>query len=110
MLAWPVLLIFVIFDTTQGVSAAVLRGTGMQKTGSIVTSIAYWVLGIPIALVSIYKFDQGIRGLWYGPTVAVLFNTCAYQWMISKIDWPVLIEKMREMRKKDKNQAARGGG
>ena len=109
MLAWPVLLIFVIFDTTQGVSAAVLRGTGMQKTGAIVTSIAYWVMGIPIALISVYTFGQGIRGLWYGPTVAVLFNTCAYQWMITKIDWPDLIHRMQEMRKKDKNHGKGGG-
>ena len=28
MLAWPVLMIFVIFDTTQGISSSVIRGTG----------------------------------------------------------------------------------
>ena len=28
MLAWPVLMVFVIFDTTQGISSSVIRGTG----------------------------------------------------------------------------------
>jgi MATE family multidrug resistance protein len=28
ILAWPVLMVFVIFDTTQGISSSVIRGTG----------------------------------------------------------------------------------
>jgi len=28
MLAWPVLMVFVIFDTTQGIASSVIRGTG----------------------------------------------------------------------------------
>jgi len=28
MLAWPVLMVFVIFDTTQGIASSAIRGTG----------------------------------------------------------------------------------
>jgi MATE family multidrug resistance protein len=32
-LAWPVLMVFVVFDCTQGVQASVIRSTGKQKLG-----------------------------------------------------------------------------
>ena len=59
-LAWVVLQVFVIFDTTQAVSSAVIKGSGQQKLGSLITSTAYWVFGIPISLLCVFYWDLGI--------------------------------------------------
>lgn len=80
--AWPVLQVFVIFDCTQGVSSAVIRGSGQQRIGQYITLSAYWIFGIPIALLCVYYFDAGIAGLWYGPTFAVIYNTLCYMYLI----------------------------
>ena len=100
--AWPVLMVFVIFDTTQGISSSVIRGTGQQRRGSLITSTAYWLFGIPISLLCVFVFSDGIRGLWFGPTFAVLYNTICYTILINRINWPELIQKSRERREKDK--------
>jgi MATE family multidrug resistance protein len=99
--AWPVLQVFVIFDCTQGVAASVVRGTGQQKIGQWITLSAYWVFGIPIALLSVFYFDSGIAGLWYGPTFAVLYNTICYMYLIQMIDWQGLISANRIRRAKE---------
>lgn len=57
--AWFVFNVFVIVDTTQGVAVSVLRASGQQKTGAIVTWVAYWVLGIPITCIMVFHFSLG---------------------------------------------------
>jgi len=89
--AWIVFNIFVIVDTTQGVAVAVLRASGQQKTGAIVTWLAYWVLGIPITCLMVFHFTLGNRGIWIGPTVACAFNTAAYITLFIRIDWKGLM-------------------
>ena len=76
--AWWIFNIFVIFDTTQGIAAAAMRASGLQKVGSIVTFVAYWVIGIPLTLLSVFAFDLSNTGIWLGPTLACMFNTAAY--------------------------------
>lgn len=105
-LAWPIFQVFVIFDTTQGVSSSVIRGTGQQRIGSWITLSAYWVFGIPIALLCVFTFDYGIRGLWAGPTVAVFYNTACYTFLINRINWEKLIEDSRKKRLADKGKKA----
>ena len=100
--AWWVLQIFVIFDTSQGISSAVIRGSGQQRLGSFITSTAYWIFGIPIAYLCVFVWNQGIRGLWIGPTVAVFYNTVCYSVLIQRVNWAELIRKSKERRAKDK--------
>lgn len=91
-LAWTIFQVFVVFDTTQSVSSAVLRGSGQQKIGSYITMSAYWIFGIPLAYVLSIVYDYGIQGLWVGPTVAVAYNTLMYSILINRMDWDKLIE------------------
>lgn len=108
-LAWPILLIFVVFDTAQGVASAVIKGTGQQRIGAIITSTAYWAFGIPIALILVYAFNFGIRGLWSGALFAVVYNMFCYNVLIKRIDWVKLIAEVKERNAKDKGAMRRGG-
>ena len=45
--AWPILIFFTLFDTTQALSMSIIRATGKQGLGAIITGTAYFVLGIP---------------------------------------------------------------
>lgn len=55
--AWWVFMIFVIFDTTQGICSSAIRASGKQKQGAIVTFLAYFILGIPLTLVSVFAWN-----------------------------------------------------
>ena len=63
--------------------------------GSLIPAVSYWALGIPITLIFVFHFTHGIRGIWYGPTCAVLLNTVAYSLVFSCIDWETLIVEAR---------------
>ena len=83
---------------------SVLRASGQQKTGAVVTWIAYWVLGIPITCLMVFYFTLGNQGIWIGPTVACTFNTAAYLTLFNRIDWKGLMQKAKEQRAKDSAQ------
>ena len=89
--AWTIFVVFVFFDTTQGVAMSCISASGLQRYGAIITACAYFVIGIPSALVFVFKFDFGIRGIWMGPTLAVAFLTVTYMIIFSNIDWLTLI-------------------
>ena len=81
---------------------SVVRGTGKQRIGAFITSTAYWLFGIPLSYLCAFKLDYGIRGLWYGPTFAVTYNTFWYNILIARIDWQELIAQTQERRNKEK--------
>ena len=60
------------------------------------TGIAYFVLGIPLSYFLAFVKDQQVRGLWWGPTLAVAFNTIMYNIIIWRLDWVQVIRKAIE--------------
>ena len=99
--AWPILIIFTLFDTTQAMGMSVIKATGQQGLGAIITGTAYFVIGIPSAYYFAFVKEQGIRGLWWGPTLATLFNTLAYNTIIFCINWQQLIQGIIERKEKE---------
>lgn len=85
--AWNVLIIFTFFDTTQAMAMYVIRGSGKQVMGSIITGIAYFFVGIPISYWCAFERGMDLKGLWCGPIAAVAFNTVFYNVLIYRIDW-----------------------
>jgi multidrug resistance protein, MATE family len=102
-LAWPMLMIFCVFDTTQSVGSAVVRATGNQGLGAFVTSSGYWLFGIPISCLLVFKYDMSLNGLWVGPTVACAYLTLCYVLLIARVDWYKLVEQIRQ-RKEEENR------
>ena len=97
--AWPVLLVFTLFDTTQAMAMSVVRASGKQGLGAFVTGTAYFIFGIPASWYFAFVLDLGLRGLWIGPTIAVAYNTICYNIIIACIDWKELVRgiKQREL-------------
>ena len=72
------MLTYVLIDCIQCVGQGMIRGLGKQGAASIGTVIGYWVIGIPISLLAVFKFDWGIVGLWLGATIGIFLNFCYY--------------------------------
>jgi len=107
--AWWIFMIFVVFDTTQGIAMSAIRASGKQKVGAIVTFINYWIVGIPVTLLAAFKYGLGISGIWLGPTLAVFLNTAIYVMIFYRLDWDLLImdaAKQREEAKLESDKKA----
>ena len=101
-LCWAIFLVFAFFDTTQGIGSSAIKASGKQKVGALITGMAYWAIGIPITCMLVFWQTWGIKGIWVGPTVAVLFNTIAYHFIVKTTDWPTLILEAEKARAKAK--------
>ena len=79
------------FALTASLGATVIKGTGQQGKGAILTAIAYIGFAIPIALYLGFTKEMSLTGLWLGPVSAEVFLTICYNIWIVQIDWRPLI-------------------
>ena len=62
---------FQLWDGTQAVALGVLRGIKDVKFPTIVTMIAYWVIGLPACYFFAFILHWGVQGIWYGLTLGL---------------------------------------
>lgn len=63
---------FQLFDGTQVVGLGVLRGIGDVNTPTLITFVAYWIIGIPLGYFLGITLGLGVNGIWYGLTFGLL--------------------------------------
>lgn len=66
---------FQLFDGTQVVGLGVLRGIGDVIVPTIITFIAYWIVGLPAAYFLGIMQGLGATGIWYGLTLGLLVSS-----------------------------------
>jgi multidrug resistance protein, MATE family len=67
----PIAGVFQVFDGTQVVSAALLRGTGDTRVPMVLHLLSFWALGIPLGAWLAFGAGQGATGLWWGLTAGL---------------------------------------
>lgn len=58
--------VFQLFDGAQVVGLGILRGMGDVNIPTVITFLAYWVVGLPVGYVLGIILNLGINGVWYG--------------------------------------------
>jgi multidrug resistance protein, MATE family len=58
--------LFQIFDGTQAVGIGILRGLTDVKGPTVITFIAYWIIGLPVGYVLGFHYGLGVQGIWIG--------------------------------------------
>ena len=58
--------IFQLFDGTQVVGLGVLRGMGDVNIPTVITFLAYWIIGLPVGYYMGIYLKFGAVGIWYG--------------------------------------------
>ncbi|WDF69819.1 MATE family efflux transporter [Sphingobacterium oryzagri] len=80
--------LFQLFDGTQVVGLGILRGIGDVNIPTLITFIAYWIIGIPTAYLFGLHLNLGIKGVWYGLTLGLLTSSILlflrYRFMMKK--------------------------
>ncbi|WP_299986330.1 MATE family efflux transporter [uncultured Pontibacter sp.] len=63
--------LFQISDGVQVVGLGALRGLEDVRIPSLISLIAYWVIGLPVGYVLCFKLDFGVNGVWTGLLVGL---------------------------------------
>ncbi len=66
--------IFQLFDGAQVVGLGILRGMGDVNIPTLITFIAYWIIGLPVAWFLGIKLSMGAEGVWYGLTLGLFVS------------------------------------
>ncbi len=66
---------FQMFDGTQVVGLGVLRGIGDVNIPTLITFVAYWVIGLPVGYYLGISLGLGASGVWYGLTAGLLVSS-----------------------------------
>jgi MATE family multidrug resistance protein len=66
--------IFQLFDGVQVVGLGILRGMGDVNIPTLITFIAYWIIGLPVAYLLGITLSMGAEGVWYGLTLGLLVS------------------------------------
>lgn len=72
--------IFQLSDGAQAVGIGALRGLTDVKVPTIITFIAYWVVGIPGGYLLSIVFGFGVQGVWYGFVLALTVSAVLLGW------------------------------
>ncbi|NML21729.1 MATE family efflux transporter [Pseudoflavitalea sp. G-6-1-2] len=65
--------IFQISDATQAITAGLLRGIKDVKVPTVLITIAYWGIGIPVGYLLAFKLELGAKGIWLGLITGLTF-------------------------------------
>ncbi|KAG0612798.1 hypothetical protein M758_6G052700 [Ceratodon purpureus] len=83
----PLLAIMHLMDSIQGVLSGVARGCGWQAFGAAANLGAYYIVGLPAAVVLGFVYDLKGRGLWIGMVLGIVTQasslvliTCLTNW------------------------------
>lgn len=76
--------LFQIFDGLQATGLGILRGLKDTKVPTIITFVAYWIIGIPLGYLLGFHFKMQAFGVWIGLSVslALVATTLAFRFNI----------------------------
>ncbi|KAK2458644.1 Protein DETOXIFICATION 14 [Trifolium repens] len=92
----PLISLSVIMDSLHGTLSGIARGCGWQKLGAYVNLGAYYVFGIPIAVILGFWFELRGKGLWIGLIVGAFCQALLLSLITSFTNWEKQAIKARE--------------
>ncbi len=77
--------LFQISDSTQAISAGLLRGIKDVKVPTYFIAIAYWAIGIPVGCLLAFYFKMGAAGIWTGFITGLTFSATFLTFRLKKM-------------------------
>ncbi|XP_010555652.1 PREDICTED: protein DETOXIFICATION 50-like [Tarenaya hassleriana] len=102
-IALPIIGLCELGNCPQTTGCGVLRGTARPKVGANVNLVAFYAVGIPVAVAMSFGLGFGFIGLWLGMLAAQSSCVVAMMLVTCRTDWHVEAERAKEL-------TAAGGG
>ena len=77
--------LFQISDSTQAISAGLLRGIKDVKVPTFFIAIAYWAIGIPVGCLLAFYYKMGAAGIWTGFITGLTFSATFLTFRLKKM-------------------------
>lgn len=92
----PLLCVSVILDSIQVTLSGVARGSGWQNLGAYINLAAYYLCGVPVAVLLAFWFQLGGKGLWMGILSGSLLQSVFLSILTCCTDWEKEADKARD--------------
>lgn len=92
----PLMVISIVVDSAQGVLSGVARGCGWQHLAAATNLVAFYGVGMPLAVLFAFKLDLRTRGLWAGLICGLTCQACTLLVITIRTKWDKLAEAMRQ--------------
>ncbi|OIT21870.1 PREDICTED: protein DETOXIFICATION 14-like isoform X2 [Nicotiana attenuata] len=92
----PFLCVLIVSDCIQAVLSGVARGSGWQHLGAYVNLGSFYLVGMPVAILSGFVLHFQGKGLWFGLNVGNLMQSFLLSLITSFTDWKRQASKARE--------------
>lgn len=66
--------LFQFSDGAQAVGLGILRGLKDVTYPTVVTLVAYWLVGLPFAYYFAFELEMDVQGIWYGLTIGLTIS------------------------------------
>ncbi|KAL3511333.1 hypothetical protein ACH5RR_030734 [Cinchona calisaya] len=83
----PFLGVSIIFTCLQCALSGVAIGAGWQNMVACINAGCYFLLGVPLSILMGFKFDMGVKGIWYGMLVGLSLQAGSLLWMTCRTNW-----------------------
>ncbi|KAI5082860.1 hypothetical protein GOP47_0002603 [Adiantum capillus-veneris] len=83
----PILAVYSMLDSIQGLLSGIARGCGWQKGGAYINLASYYGVGLPVAFVLAFVFHIKAEGLWLGINSGAVVQLIALIAITWASDW-----------------------
>lgn len=83
----PLLALGVVLSCVQYTLSGVAIGAGWQKFVAFLNLGCYFLFAVPFGILLCFKFDMGVKGVWYGLILGLCLQSLALFWVICITNW-----------------------
>ncbi|KAL2522202.1 MATE efflux family protein [Forsythia ovata] len=92
----PFICLSIVTDSLQAVISGIARGTGWQHIGAYINLGAFYVVGIPVAVVLGFTLHLKAKGFWIGIVIGSVLQSTILSLVTGFTDWQNQAIKARE--------------
>ncbi|KAL6657996.1 hypothetical protein ACP70R_005776 [Stipagrostis hirtigluma subsp. patula] len=92
----PLMVVSIVLDSAQGVLSGVARGCGWQHLAAVTNLVAFYFVGMPLAVLLAFKLKFYTKGLWAGLICGLTCQACSLLVITVRTKWSKLAEAVQE--------------
>ena len=93
----PFVSVYALPDSLQNVLGSILYGIGNVRFPAVVNLVAFYLLGLSVALFLGFYLELGIVGQWYGLVCGISFSFVAQFAAVVCLDWEKLVLNSKKL-------------
>ncbi|KAL5197943.1 hypothetical protein ABZP36_001455 [Zizania latifolia] len=92
----PLMMTSILLDSAQGVLSGVARGCGWQHLAAVTNLVAFYFIGMPLAIFFAFKLKWHTKGLWLGLICGLTCQTASLIVITIRTKWSKIVDDMQE--------------